>query len=129
MCNSGTCLMMCCDMVSSDIMYRTVHADLLVFSFLMPAKIHLITTSTFLEQLGILRSYRALQDYHSTVQPALEASGIRHELHVTHAAGHATDILRNLTCGDVDKPPFDAVLMMGGDGTVHEALQVSACCP
>lgn len=66
---------------------------------------------------------RALQDYHSTVQPALEASGIRHELHVTHAAGHATDILRNLTCGDVDKPPFDAVLMMGGDGTVHEALQ------
>ena len=50
---------------------------------------------------------------------ALEAAGLRHELHVTQRAGHATELLAALELQGVS-----AVVFMGGDGTVHEGLQV-----
>lgn len=53
------------------------------------------------------------------MQPALEAAGIQHTLHVTHSAGHAAEVAASL-----ELQQYDALLMMGGDGTVHEALQV-----
>lgn len=62
---------------------------------------------------------RARRHYKSTVQPALEAAGIQHTLHVTHSAGHAAEVAVSL-----DLQHCDALLIMGGDGTVHEALQV-----
>lgn len=61
----------------------------------------------------------AKQLYKGSVQGALEAASIQHELHVTRGPHHATEILAGL-----DLQGVDAVLFMGGDGTLHEGLQV-----
>jgi diacylglycerol kinase family enzyme len=53
------------------------------------------------------------------VRGALEAAGLQHTLHVTQRAGHATQLLAGL-----DLQGLSAVVFMGGDGTVHEGLQV-----
>lgn len=60
----------------------------------------------------------ALKEYRQTVQPALDAAGVQHTLHVTEQAQHASAITAGLDLSEVD-----AMLFMGGDGTVHESLQ------
>lgn len=62
---------------------------------------------------------RARQEYERAVRPVLDAAGVTHQLHVTRAAGHGTELAASL-----DLAHCDALLFLGGDGTVHEALQV-----
>ena len=66
---------------------------------------------------------RAKKQYEQMVRPVLEAAGVEHTLHVTHAAGHATEL-----AAAADLSGCDGLLFMGGDGTVHEGLQVLAAC-
>ncbi|KAI3428489.1 hypothetical protein D9Q98_007314 [Chlorella vulgaris] len=56
--------------------------------------------------------------YEREVRPALEAAGCHLDMHVTKAAGHATELMLQVAAGSVD-----AVVALGGDGTMHEALQ------
>jgi diacylglycerol kinase family enzyme len=67
-----------------------------------------------------LHACSAKKQYERHVRGALDAAGLQHELHVTQRAGHATDLLAGLELQGVS-----AVVFMGGDGTVHEGLQVS----
>lgn len=76
-----------------------------------------MTRRAMLSKLICHRSAQRL--YKASVQGALEAAGVQHELHVTQRPRHATDILAGL-----DLQGVDAVVFMGGDGTVHEGLQV-----
>ena len=49
----------------------------------------------------------------------LQAAGMHAEVRETQHAGHATELARNL-----DLSQSSALVMGGGDGTVHEVLQV-----
>ncbi len=60
-----------------------------------------------------------MKHYQKMVQPVLGAAGIQHTLHVTERAGHATELAARM-----DLTNCDAIVFMGGDGTVHESLQV-----
>ncbi len=64
---------------------------------------------------------RAKKQYEQMVRPVLDAAGVEHTLHVTHAAGHGTELV-----AAADLSRCDGLLFMGGDGTVHEGLQVLA---
>ena len=61
----------------------------------------------------------AMKHYQKVVQPALGAAGVQQTLHVTERAGHATELAAGM-----DLTGCDAIVFMGGDGTVHESLQV-----
>ncbi len=62
---------------------------------------------------------RAKKLFEGTVRKTLDAAGVAYTLHITQRAGNAGDIAAAL-----DLASCDALLFMGGDGTVHEALQV-----
>lgn len=61
---------------------------------------------------------RAPSIYEKEVRPALEAAGCQLAMHLTKATGHATELVRQVEPGSVD-----AVVAIGGDGTMYEALQ------
>ncbi|EFN55392.1 hypothetical protein CHLNCDRAFT_134482 [Chlorella variabilis] len=67
---------------------------------------------------------RAPSIYEKEVRPALEAAGCQLAMHLTKATGHATELVRQVEPGSVD-----AVVAIGGDGTMYEALQASAWLP
>ena len=78
-------------------------------------------------QCCILCWCRAAQRYKEVVRPILAAAGLQVLEHTTTHAGHATAIVQELELSGLR-----AVVMVGGDGTVWEALQVdpllhSAC--
>jgi diacylglycerol kinase family enzyme len=52
------------------------------------------------------------------VQPVLEAAGVELTVHVSQRRGHGAELVRRLAPGDAD-----AVLAVGGDGTVFDLLQ------
>lgn len=54
----------------------------------------------------------------AVVKPALDAAGIEHDLFRTGASGDAEACAR-----DVDADVHDAFAIIGGDGTLHEAIQ------
>eukprot|EP00033_Pygsuia_biforma_P001118 GCRY01001275.1.p1 GENE.GCRY01001275.1~~GCRY01001275.1.p1 ORF type:complete len:668 (+),score=147.45 GCRY01001275.1:276-2006(+) len=64
---------------------------------------------------GNKRSIKVMKDY---VEPVLTLCDFSFELLETERANHAVEIAKNL---DLDK--ISALLVVGGDGTVHEALQ------
>ena len=57
------------------------------------------------------------------VQTIFQAAGLQLTVKETERAGHATEMVRELAISSCE-----AVVTVGGDGTVHEALQVSAMC-
>lgn len=57
--------------------------------------------------------------YSKNVQTILQAAGLELTVKETQHRGHATDIVRQVPVGSCD-----AVITVGGDGTVFEALQV-----
>ena len=58
--------------------------------------------------------------YSNDIQTIFKAAGLQLTVKETERAGHATDIVRALTPGSCD-----AIVTVGGDGTVFEALQVT----
>ena len=65
-------------------------------------------------------AHRSKQIFYSTaVQTILQAAGLDVTVKETEHPGHATDIVRQLALDSCD-----AVVAVGGDGTVFEALQV-----
>jgi YegS/Rv2252/BmrU family lipid kinase len=57
------------------------------------------------------------RDLPARVAAGLEGRRIPFEMHQTRAPGHAETLVRSLGDG------FDTILVVGGDGTLHEALQ------
>jgi len=53
------------------------------------------------------------------VRPILEAAGFHLDVRETQGPGHATDIVK-----EAELQNFDAVVAVGGDGTIFEILQV-----
>lgn len=62
--------------------------------------------------------------YSSSVQTIFKAAGLEVTVKETQHRGHATDIVRQLPLGTCD-----ALVTVGGDGTVFEALQVLPSLP
>jgi len=62
---------------------------------------------------GVRRGRHVLE----RVQPAFLAAGMKLDVHLTEYAGHATQIAQTL-----DLTRYDAVCVIGGDGTVHEVV-------
>lgn len=58
--------------------------------------------------------------YEESVRPILEAAGLQVVLVVTQRAKHATEYVR-----DMQLKGCDAIVLVGGDGTAYEALQVN----
>ena len=65
---------------------------------------------------------RQMFDSHS-IQTILKAAGLSVVVKETQRAGHATEIVRSLQLDQCD-----ALITVGGDGTVFEALQVMTSC-
>ena len=65
---------------------------------------------------------RAPAIHRSILQPAWEAAGLDMSVTITRAAGEAVDIGRHL-----DLATCDMLVAVGGDGTLHELLQVCRC--
>ena len=65
------------------------------------------------------RSRQAL-DSHS-IQTIFKAAGLSMTVKETQRAGHATEMVQAIKLGNCD-----ALVTVGGDGTVFEALQVSS---
>ena len=53
----------------------------------------------------------------------MEAAGFQLDVRETQGPGHATEIVR-----EVQLEVFDAVVAVGGDGTIFEILQVRRWC-
>lgn len=53
------------------------------------------------------------------MRPILEAAGFHMDVRETQGPGHATDIVK-----EAELQNFDAVVAVGGDGTIFEILQV-----
>lgn len=62
---------------------------------------------------------RAKQTYDAEVLPVFQAAGLAVLQHVTEYAGHASDLMAGL-----DLKGFDVLAVVGGDGTMFEALAV-----
>ena len=65
------------------------------------------------------RSKQMFESY--SVQTILKAAGVIVTVHETQRSGHATHIVQALQLDSCD-----AIVTVGGDGTVFEALQVKA---
>ena len=65
---------------------------------------------------------RQMFDSHS-IQTIFKAAGMNVTVKETQRAGHATEMVQNLQLGHCD-----ALITVGGDGTVFEALQVMPFC-
>lgn len=65
---------------------------------------------------------RQMFDSHS-IQTIFKAAGLIVTVRETQRAGHATEIVRSLQLDQCD-----ALITVGGDGTVFEALQVMQPC-
>lgn len=63
---------------------------------------------------------RARRTFIKHVRPILEAAGFHLDVRETQAPGHATDIVK-----EAELQIFDAVVAVGGDGTIFEILQVT----
>ena len=59
-----------------------------------------------------------LLSYRRCVEPTLKGLGIGHVLVLTERKGHAREVVERLPA----ESPYEAVLCVGGDGLVHEAL-------
>ena len=66
---------------------------------------------------------RARQTFVGHVRPILEAAGFHLDVRETKGPGHATDIVK-----EAELQIFDAVVAVGGDGTIFEILQVQPRC-
>ncbi len=62
---------------------------------------------------------RAPDLYARCLAPVLDAAGLQVAVVTTRARGHAAEVARGLRTDECD-----AVVCVGGDGTVYEALQV-----
>ena len=62
---------------------------------------------------------RARHTFTKHVRPILEAAGFHLDVRETQGPGHATDIVK-----EAELQIFDAVVAVGGDGTIFEILQV-----
>jgi len=62
---------------------------------------------------------RAQHTYETEVRPIFEAAGLAVVQMVTEYSGHATEIVANL-----DLESTDVLAVVGGDGTMFEALAV-----
>ena len=69
--------------------------------------------------LSPVHACRSQQYFRQEAAPMLGAAGMHTEVVETQHAGHATELARNL-----DLSQSSALVMVGGDGTVHEVLQV-----
>ena len=67
---------------------------------------------------------RAADCYHKVVKPMFAAAGLSTVEHTTTHAGHAPVIVQQL-----QMQGLRAVVLVGGDGTVWEALQVTHLSP
>jgi diacylglycerol kinase family enzyme len=65
----------------------------------------------------------ARQTFVRHVRPILEAAGFHLDIRETKGPGHATDIVK-----EAELQIFDAVVAVGGDGTIFEILQVQPSC-
>ena len=65
---------------------------------------------------------RARKAFSKHVRPILEAAGFHLDFRETKGPGHATEIVKEAHLETVD-----AVVAVGGDGTIFEILQVSIC--
>ena len=63
---------------------------------------------------------RARKTFAKHVKPILEAAGFQLDFRETRGPGHATEIVKEAHLETVD-----AVVAVGGDGTIFEILQVS----
>ena len=63
---------------------------------------------------------RARKAFSKHVRPILEAAGFHLDFRETKGPGHATEIVK-----DAHLETVDAVVAVGGDGTIFEILQVS----
>ena len=61
---------------------------------------------------------RGLRAARELLGPCLEASGAKHDVTVTREPGEAQTIAASI---DIDA--YDTLVVVGGDGTMHEALQ------
>ena len=68
--------------------------------------------------------YRAKHIFEQRVQPMFRAAGLQVTAVDTEHRGHATEIARTL-----DLSSCSVLACVGGDGTLHELLQVGRCAP
>jgi diacylglycerol kinase family enzyme len=63
-------------------------------------------------------SFRSKEKFDTAVKPMLAAAGLHVTVYYTQRQAHATEITASL-----DLSQCDALALVGGDGTVYEALQ------
>ena len=85
---------------------------------------HLVSNNAHSEATVVVVQCRSRQMFDShSIQTILKAAGLSVTVRETQRAGHATEIVRSLQLDQCD-----ALITVGGDGTVFEALQVMQPC-
>ena len=63
------------------------------------------------------------QEYWNRIKPYLEKYQIPFHAHMSAHSGHIAEIMKDLTKNLTDSSEVLSVIVLGGDGTVNEALQ------
>lgn len=93
-------------------------------SFSTSVHIHNVRSCTNSKAAMVVVQCRSRQMFDShSIQTILKAGGLSVTVRETQRAGHATEIVRSLQLDQCD-----ALITVGGDGTVFEALQVMSSC-
>lgn len=91
---------------------------------LLLARAHVILSNAPSEATMVVVQCRSRQMFDShSIQTIFKAAGLSVTVRETQRAGHATEIVRSLQLDQCD-----ALVTVGGDGTVFEALQVMPRC-
>ncbi len=67
------------------------------------------------------RSWKGLQIWKRQIEPALQKKGVSHRFYLSEKAGDVANIATNIFTSDITRPL--SIMILGGDGTVNEALQ------